>query len=211
MNIACYIRNDVVSRHVQVVLEGAGFGCERLLSETALLRLTRRRSYDLILIELSPVVPDRESLFSWMNCRFGESTPIIMLSSVRSADVTALALDAGADDFVTTPVEPVELVARVHAILRRTNRRTVRRVIELVGFSIDREARTFTYRGTLIELTPREFTMHGCFFRRPVFIFRARRSAPRYGVSIVRSPGARLSSMSINSVKSCCWGLSAGS
>jgi len=167
MNIACYIRSDKVSDHVQVSLKRAGFDCERLLPEVSLSRLIRRRSYDLILIEVGQEVPDSESIFSWMNCRFGESTPIIMLSSVKNPELTALALDAGADDFVTMPVEPIELVARVHAILRRTSRRTDRRMIELLDFSIDREARTFAYKGTPIELTPREFTMAWLFFSTP--------------------------------------------
>lgn len=167
MNIACYIRSDTASEHVEAALKRAGFDCERLLSETSLLRLIRRRSYDLILIELGAAAPDRDSIFSWMNCRFGESTPILMLSSVRSAELTAFALNAGADDFVTMPVEPVELVARVQAILRRTGRRTVRRMIELVGFSLDHEARNFSYRGVAIELTPREFTMAWLFFSTP--------------------------------------------
>jgi len=102
-----------------------------------------------------------------MNCRSGESTPIIMLSPMRNADLTALALDAGVDDFVITPVEPIELVARVHAILRRTTRRTTRRTIELAGFSIDRDTGRFSYSGVPIELTPREFTMAWMFFSTP--------------------------------------------
>lgn len=167
MNIACYIRSESVSEHVQGSLKRAGFDCERLLSETSLLRLIRRRNYDLILIEIGAAEPESESIFSWMNCRFGESTPIMMLSSIHNADLAAHALNSGADDFVSMPVEPIELVARVHAILRRTNRRTVRRVIELLDFSIDRESRTFSYRGQSVELTPREFTMAWLFFSTP--------------------------------------------
>ncbi|MGZ3236661.1 MAG: winged helix-turn-helix domain-containing protein [Burkholderiaceae bacterium] len=156
-----------MSDHVQVGLRRGGFEYERLRSDASLTRLIRRRNYDLILIEIGDTVPDSESIFSWMNCRFGESTPVLMLSSVRNADLAALALDAGADDFVSMPVEPVELVARVHAILRRTSRRTVRRMIELSEFSMDRESRSFAYRGVPIELTPREFTMAWLFFSTP--------------------------------------------
>ncbi|MFZ6774447.1 response regulator transcription factor [Undibacterium sp. SXout7W] len=168
MNIACYIRSNSVSEHVHASLRRAGFDCERLLSETSLLRLIRRKNFDLILIEMGTTVPDSESIISWMNCRFGESTPIMMFSLVQNADLAALALDSGADDYVTMPIESVELVARVHAILRRTGRHTARRrTISLMEFTLDNETRSFSYRGVEIELTPREFTMAWLFFSTP--------------------------------------------
>lgn len=164
MNIACYTRSDTVSERIQVALKYAGFECERLLPDISLLRSVRRQTYDLILIEVSEQMQDRESIFSWMSCRFGESTPIIMMANIPCAELAALALDSGADDFVGMPAEPVELVARVHAVLRRTTRRSIRRKIELSGFTIDHDARTFAYQGNTIELTPREFTMAWLFF-----------------------------------------------
>jgi DNA-binding response OmpR family regulator len=173
MSIACYIRSDVVSELVQVNLKRAGFDCERLLSETSLLRLIRRQNFDLILVEIGAAVPDSENIFSWMNCRFGENTPVMMLSSVQNPDLAAHALDSGADDYVAMPMDPIEFVARVRAILRRTSRRIDRRKIDIMEFSIDREARSFSYRGVQIELTPREFTMAWLFFSTPwVYISR---------------------------------------
>lgn len=167
MSIACYIRSDVVSDLVQVNLKRAGYDSERLLSETSLLRLIRRKNFDLIVVEIGAAVPDTENIFSWMNCRFGENTPVLMLAAAHNAELAAKALDCGADDFVAMPMEPIELVARVRAILRRTSRSVDRRMIEIMDFSIDREARSFSYRGVQIELTPREFTMAWLFFSTP--------------------------------------------
>lgn len=167
MSIACYICSDVVSELVQVNLKRAGFDCERLLSETSLLRLIRRRNFDLILVEVGAAVPDSDNIFSWMNCRFGENTPVMMLASAHDPQLAADALDCGADDFAAMPMDPVEFVARVRAILRRTSRRVERRMIDVMEFSIDREARSFSYRGVQIELTPREFTMAWLFFSTP--------------------------------------------
>lgn len=172
-----------MSAQATAALERAGFSCERLQSETSLLRLVRRRTYDLILIEMAIDDPDREGILSWMNCRFGESAPVIMMSAARSAELAALGLDSGADDFIVTPVEPIELVARVHAVLRRTNPRSMRRVIELSGFSADREARSFSFQGTPIELTPREFTMAWLFFSTPgIYISRETIGSAIWGV-----------------------------
>ena len=79
----------------------------------------------------------------------------------------ALVLNCGADDVLLRPFEPIELMARAHALVRRSNRRNVRRIIELAGFMLDHETSKFAYRGTPIELTPREFSMAWMFFSSP--------------------------------------------
>ena len=108
MNIACYIRNAAVLEHVRVVLKRAGFECDHFSSETALLRTLRRQSFDLILVDFATEPRDDDSILSWLNCRSGDNTPVLGLSPIRSADVTALVLNCGADDLVVRPFEPIE-------------------------------------------------------------------------------------------------------
>jgi DNA-binding response OmpR family regulator len=167
MNIACYISDSKVSEQIHIALKSAGLDCERLRSEIPLSRLISRRNYDLILVELESNDPDREGIFSWMSCRIEDSTPVMMLSSLRNPSLTATALNAGAEDVVATPVETVELVARIQAILRRTARQSIRRTIELAEFMLDRERQTLAYQNEQIELTPREFAMAWMFFSTP--------------------------------------------
>jgi DNA-binding response OmpR family regulator len=167
MNIACYIRNDAFFENAKVILMRAGFECERFTSDTALLRVLRRRSFDFLLIDIGGELRDSENIFSWLTLRSGDSMPVLVLSSVRQAEWVADTLNAGADDFLTRPFEPIELVARIQAILRRSDRSQVRRTIELAGFSLEREANKFSYQAVPIELTPREFTMAWLFFSSP--------------------------------------------
>jgi DNA-binding response OmpR family regulator len=173
MNIACYIRNDKVLEHVRIVLPRAGMQIHPFDSENALLRTLSRQSFDLVLIDV-PVEPlDDDTILTWLNCRAGNPTPVLIISPVRNAFVTALVLNCGADDFLVRPFEPVELIARIHAAVRRSDRKHARRVIELGGFSLERTTSTFTYQGTPIELTPREFSMAWLFFSAPgVYISR---------------------------------------
>jgi DNA-binding response OmpR family regulator len=79
------------------------------------------------------------------------------------------ALEAGADDFIRRPCEPDLLVARLNAVLRRTNRSNgvVKRSIAMQGFTLDREAGVLLDRGVPVDLTPREFTMAWLFFSAP--------------------------------------------
>lgn len=168
MTIACYIRNDAVFDNAKVVLARGGFDCERFPSESALLRSVRRRNFDLILIDLGAEMQSRESIFSWLSCRSGDSMPVIVLCPVRSSEVAALALNSGADDFLIRPFDGIELIARIRAVLRRCkSSESVRRTIELAGFALNREASSFSYQGVPVELTPREFTMAWLFFTSP--------------------------------------------
>ncbi|MFC7518868.1 response regulator transcription factor [Herbaspirillum sp. GCM10030257] len=183
MNIACYIRNNAVFEQVQTVLVRTGFVCERFTSDTVLLRTVRRRDFNFILVDVGIDIKDGESVFSWLTCRSGDNTPVMVLSAVQNADWVAEALNAGADDFLIRPFEPVELVARIHAILRRSSTRPARRIIELAGFALDRDTSTFSYRGTPIELTPREFTMAWLFFSSPgVYVSRETIGTAIWGV-----------------------------
>jgi len=164
MTIACYIRDEKLTRSIQEILSRAGMECEGFLSETSLLRTMRRRNFDLILVDTGFETNAEERIFSWLNCRTGESTPVVVMSSSRSADRVAYALDAGADDFIAKPVDPVELIARLHAVIRRCKRQPENRTIELAGYKLDQDNGTVTDHGVAVELTPREFTMAWLLF-----------------------------------------------
>jgi DNA-binding response OmpR family regulator len=183
MNIACYIRTDAYFEQLRAALVRAGFVCERFINENLLLRTVRRRSFEFILIDIGSEIRGSENIFSWLGCRTGDSTPVLILCDVRNAEWVADALDSGADDFVVRPFEPIELVARIHAVLRRSNRRQARRVIELAGFSLDRETSKFSYESVPIEMTPREFTMAWLLFSSPgVYVSRETISTAIWGI-----------------------------
>jgi len=164
MNIACHIRDKEMSERIHDILGHAGISCERFISELSLLRSLRRHTFDLILVESENKATSEEGVFSWLNCRTGESTPVVLMSSVHSADRVALALNAGADDYISNSLDPIELVARLNAVMRRCKRGDARRTIQLEGFSLDREARQLLDRGAVIDLTPREFKMAWLLF-----------------------------------------------
>ena len=173
MNIACHIRNDALFEQVQGALARTGMKCERFASDTALLRSIRYRSFGAIVVDINAGLQDQESIFTWLNCRTDDNTPVVVLSPVYNADLLAMSLAAGADEFLARSVEPTELIARVNALLRRCNRRAAHRVIELGGYVLDREANSITYCGTPIDVTSREFTIAWLFFSSPgVFVSR---------------------------------------
>lgn len=167
MKIACYLRHEAIYQQVKEALARAGFETAHFSTETDLLRALRRRGFDLIIIDIASTPSHDDSIFSWLNYRSGNRTPTLALSAIRSAELVALALDNGVDDFLVRPFESIELTARVNALIRRCAPTDMRRAIEYAGFSLNRETAKFSYNGISINLTPREFSMAWLFFSSP--------------------------------------------
>ena len=173
MNIACLIPNAAVLELVRAGFGRASASCTHFASEAALFRALLRQKFDLILIDFATAPSPDDTILSWLNCRSGIDTPVLGLSPVRDARITALVLDCGADDLLARPFEAVELVARANALVRRSTPRAVRRKIELAGFSLDRDNSSVAYRGSAIALTTREFSLAWMLFSTPgVYISR---------------------------------------
>ena len=85
--------------------------------------------------------------------------PILVLSAVGEEDEKVRALAAGADDYVTKPFGPRELVARLQAALRRADPGVSEPVISADGLELDLAAHTVRVDGEAVHLTPIEFNL----------------------------------------------------
>jgi DNA-binding response OmpR family regulator len=144
---------DVVERYLR--REGyttmtAGDGEEALL---------RARDADLVVLDL--MLPRVDGIEVCRRLRAESDVPIIMLTAKSEEIDTLLGLKIGADDYVTKPFSPAELVARVATVLRRSRGvpRTTEDVVHLGSLRINPRLRTVERSGTSIELTAREFDL----------------------------------------------------
>lgn len=113
---------------------------------------------DLVLLDLN--LPGMDGLDVARAIRRKGETPIIMLTArVEEAD-RLIGLELGADDYITKPYSPREVVARVRAVLRRAGAaRTAAVVLRPFDLVIDLDAHTVTRGGEGVELTPTEFNL----------------------------------------------------
>ena len=135
------------------------------------LHALRRESPQLMLLDL--MLPDKDGWEVTRTVRGDEKladTLIIMLTARVEDTDKIIGLELGADDYVTKPFNPREVVARVRALLRRTQRTTAR-VLIVGALQMDVERRKVQVRGTAVELTPTEYSLLQTLMESPDYVF----------------------------------------
>ena len=146
---------DLISLH----LKKTGFRVEGFETGDGFLKFLHTKMPDLVILDL--MLPDADGLEI---CKFLKkkdefsAIPIIMVTAKGEETDKILGLELGADDYVTKPFSPKELVARVKAVLRRKTKREPTKVIEIGQIlSINPDKFEATVEGQKIELTSTEF------------------------------------------------------
>jgi two-component system alkaline phosphatase synthesis response regulator PhoP len=151
-------------------LAHAGFRVLTAGTAEAALRITRTERPDLLVLDLG--LPDGDGLDVARAIRRTSSLPIIMLTARTDETDTLVGLELGADDYVTKPFSPRELVARVRAVLRRTEGALdPQDLIRVGGLELDLGRMLASVDGRRVDLTPTEFQLLAAMARQPGRVF----------------------------------------
>ncbi|HVQ59912.1 MAG TPA: response regulator transcription factor [Solirubrobacterales bacterium] len=146
-----------ILRALRVILRDAGYEAVTAASgEEALDRAAVKPPAAAI---LDLMLPDIDGVEVTKRLREWSEMPIIVLSAVGEEEAKVRALAAGADDYVTKPFGPPELVARLEAVLRRAKPEASEPLIVADGLEIDLVARAVRRDGDEVHLTPTEFEL----------------------------------------------------
>lgn len=151
-------------------LEHAGFRVITASDGRGALDSARRHRPDLVVLDLG--LPGLDGLDVTRELRRDGSIPIVMVTARDDELDKLLGLELGADDYLTKPFSPRELVARVKAVLRRTDRPVDPSDVIRVGeLQLDVPRMRTVLAGRTIDLTPTEFTLLATLARQPGRIF----------------------------------------
>jgi DNA-binding response OmpR family regulator len=150
---------------VRAYLERDGFRVVWATRGTEGLQELERNDVRLAILDLQ--LPDTDGFDLCRAIRSSSRLPVVMLTARDEEVDRVTGLELGADDYVTKPFSPRELVARVRAVLRRTEPETEDDVLVLGDVVLDRGARTASVAGEEVELTARELDLLWYLCERP--------------------------------------------
>lgn len=140
--------NELVKKNLQLV----GHQCTSVFDGKSAIAEIQSHVYDLIILDIMLPELDGFEVFEKV-----KETPTIFLTARNSLSDRVKGLSMGADDYLTKPFEMLELLARVEAVLRRTQKN--KSYFEVGTVRIDFDSHQVFYMGQLVECTPKEFEL----------------------------------------------------
>jgi DNA-binding response OmpR family regulator len=151
-------------------LSQEGFRVVRAGNGREALPVARKEKPDLIVLDL--MMPEMDGYEFMRLYRQEGSAPIILLTARVEDDEKVIGLELGADDYMTKPFRPRELVARIRAVLRRAGKAERQTgILRAADLVLDRERRTLHVAGRLADLTPSEFDLLTALLSTPGKVF----------------------------------------
>jgi DNA-binding response OmpR family regulator len=170
--VICVVEDEeVIAAAVAARLRAEGFAVEVAHDGPAGVALCDRVRPDLVIIDL--MLPGLDGLEVCRRVQRDRPVPVLMLTARAEETDLLVGLAVGADDYVTKPFSPRELVARVRALLRRVERRPAPPgdAVRIGPLEVDPAARRVVLRGEAVHLTPTEFDLLTLLAGRPGVVF----------------------------------------
>jgi two-component system, OmpR family, KDP operon response regulator KdpE len=151
--------NLSIQKLVSVNLQARDYAVDVTGTGEDALRLFKESEYDLVILDL--ILPGMSGIDVCALIRQQSDIPIVVLSAREDEDLKVHALDTGADDYVTKPFSPKELLARVRAVMRRAKADTAIREpeIHIKSLTVDLQGRRAFVDGADMHLTRTEFAL----------------------------------------------------
>ena len=170
--LICDDERDIVSA-LKIYLEAEGYRTVCAYSGAQALKALENEEIHLVLMDL--MMPEMDGISAMAKLREKSNVPVILLTAKSEDTDKILGLNVGADDYVTKPFNPVELLARVRSQLRRYMLLGGSAAAEELvngGLALNDKSKEFTVDGEPISLTPTEFEILRLLMRHPGEVFR---------------------------------------
>lgn len=149
-----------IAEAIKIYLEEENFEIIMCLDSSKVMDLIKQNDFQLVLLDI--MMPKLDGISLARQIRKLSSIPIIFISAKSESTDKIIGLNAGADDYITKPFEPLELIARVKANIRRYCKlggNIINNNLNIDGLEINNKTKEVFVDGELIKLTPIEYKM----------------------------------------------------
>ena len=164
LNIALAEDKPADAQIMELCLKSAGHDCHVFSTGRALIEALPTQNFSLLLLDWELPDISGDHILRWIREHVGWDLPVIFVTARDSTEDLTAMLDAGADDYMTKPVELKEVVARIAALARRTRNVTVSNTLHVEPFTLNYDAQTCARHGVNVKLTPKEFKLVAFLF-----------------------------------------------
>jgi DNA-binding response OmpR family regulator len=155
---------------VEMYLAQSGFRVVSASNGREALSVAERQEPDLIILDL--MMPEMDGYEFMRLYRVEHDTPIILLTARVDSDDKVAGLEAGADDYLTKPFRPRELMARVKTVLRRSGKKEpIGKVLHAADIVLDRGEHAVQVANRFVDLTPSEFDLLAALMSTPGHVY----------------------------------------
>jgi DNA-binding response OmpR family regulator len=169
MKILVVEDDPTISSLIETILATNKYAVDLAIDGQAGLELSAAYEYDMILMDVSLPKKDGVSVCQELRAR-GNAVPILLLTALDSPADRTRGLDAGADDYLGKPFDPDELMARIRALLRRSNV-TLAPILAWGNLQLDPVSATVTFADRVVPVTPKEYALLELFLRNSKRVF----------------------------------------
>ena len=170
--LICDDERDIVSA-LKIYLSTGDYAVFEAYNGADALRILEREEIHLLLLDV--MMPGMDGIETLTRLRERSNVPVILLTAKSEDTDKILGLNVGADDYITKPFNPMEVLARVNSQLRRYLRlgggTAHDHVLRVGGVELDDEAKTVSVDGEAVQLTPREYDILRFLMRSPGKVF----------------------------------------
>lgn len=175
--LVCDDERDIVTA-LKIYLTAESYHVFTAYTGQQALDILKQETIHLVLLDI--MMPEMDGITAMARLREFSNVPVLLLTAKSEDTDKVLGLNVGADDYVTKPFNPVELLARVRAQLRRytqlgtANTLQPLTLLKIGGIELDDSAKTVTSNGVPVALTPLEFDILRLLMRNPGKVFSPR-------------------------------------
>ncbi len=151
---------------LSLIVRGGQHSTQGFETVNAVVDTLKTHRFDLLLVDWTLPDATGADLLKWVRANLGWELPVVIVTARDDEETVCSALKCGADDFIVKPAKPLELLARIEAVARRSKPGALP-LLRMGAYEVDVQRQILSFNGKPVPMTQKEFDLSVCLFQNP--------------------------------------------